>query len=567
MSSFSVENPLRNLIPLIEDLNRDLTTTDSNVSNLNSDVSSLNSNVSTLNLEQTNTYNRTTNCYVSLLWNELLQLILSNRNPCSELDSTKTDLPPTITSRYFYIFQMWYYQMYLTLVLKENTKIFPSWFTYSLTYPTSLSVNMDVIHHGLYYLLLKINNAIIVAPDQARNIESNAKEILDFKNSVSSSISSAAESWISSQTDSYWNQAIQDYSASATNPTWTSTYVAPVSPVDGEWRGATIPQKVDGDYYYNSWNIPWGTGSYGKTQGYATPNWGGVIGYEWQRIGSTGTNISGFPTDIQNTLNTYVPQLSGSNLASKMNDVLSLNGTLTPREKFIAEFWEDGYGTAKPCGKWNFLTRVFIRSLGYTEKQCIELLFLVNAALVNAFICAWDVKRIYAAERPVTYLRRSTAGTTFTGWRGNNSKTGTVDTSDPNQGFLPYQDPTFITPPFPGFISGHSTCSAAAATMLATYIGSNQIPQIMTPGTIPFNKDSSIDVLNEIRSNFPPYLEYDTSKYTRVLLAFKTFDDMIESAGWSRLYGGIHILPDHQAAVEIGKYLSNYTYNAYRNKL
>ena len=39
MSGFSVENPLRNLIPLIEDLNRDLTTTDSNVSSLNSDVS------------------------------------------------------------------------------------------------------------------------------------------------------------------------------------------------------------------------------------------------------------------------------------------------------------------------------------------------------------------------------------------------------------------------------------------------------------------------------------------------------------------------------------------------
>ena len=566
MSSFSVSNPIKSMIPLIEELNRDLTSTDSNVSSLNSDVSSL-------SLEQTNTYNRTTNCYVPLLWNELLQLILSNRNPCSELDSTKTDLPPTITSRYFYIFQMWYYQMYLTLISKENTNIFTSLFTYSLTYP-NFNANMnDVVNYGLYYLLIKINNAIVVDPEKARNIESNAKEILDFKNSVSSSISSVADTWISSQTDSYWNQVIQDYSTAGTNPTWTSTYVAPVSPTDGEWRGASIPKKDDAGNYYIStvFDIPWANGpTYTKTQGYATPNWGGVIGYEWHRTGSTGTNISGFPTSIQNTLNTYVPGLTGSNLTENMNQVLSLNGTLTPREKFIAEFWEDGYGTAKPCGKWNFLTRVFIRSLGYTEKQCIELLFLVNAALVNAFICAWDVKRIYTAERPVTYLRRTTqaTGTPFTGWRGNPKKTGSIDPTDvANQGFLPYQDPTFITPPFPGFISGHSTCSAAAATMLATYIGSNQIPQIMTPGTIHFNKDSSIEVLNEIRSNFPPYLEYDTSNYTRVLLAYKTFDDMIESAGWSRLYGGIHILPDHQAAVEIGKYLSNYTYNAYRNKL
>jgi hypothetical protein len=562
MSSFNIDNPIRNLFPLIEDLNRNLTSNDNSINYLNTDVS-------TLNLEQDNTNNRTKKCYVPLLWNELVQLILSNRNPCSELESTKTDLPPTITSRYFYIFQMWYYQLYLTLLKKTNTNIFPSWFSYSLSFPNNLTDNLeDVMHYGLYYLLSKINNAIIVDPSKTLNIESNAKEILDFKNSVSSSISVSADTWIISQTDSYWNQVIQDYSTSTTNPTWTSTYTPPVSPVDGEWRGASIPQKVDGSYFINSWGIPWpADGGYAKTQGYATPNWGGVIGYEWHRTGSTGTNISGFPTSIQNTLNTYVPQLSGSNLLTNMNQVLSLNGTLTPREKFIAEFWEDGYGTAKPCGKWNFLTRVFIRSLGYSEEQCIELLFLVNAALVNAFICAWDVKRIYAAERPVTYLRRSTNGTTFTGWKGNIEKTGDVDTTQPNVGFLPYQDPTFITPPFPGFISGHSTCSAAAATILKTYIGDNTIPQIMTPVPLPFNQNSSIEVLNEIKSNFAPYLEYDTSKYTRVLLCFKTFDDMIESAGWSRLYGGIHILPDHQAAVEIGKYLANYTLNAYRNKL
>jgi hypothetical protein len=544
MSNFYISNPLYNL--------------GASVNNLNNNINHLDETIQILSEEQENTNNRTKVCYFPLLWNEKLQLWLSNVKPQEQLNVLNPDLPPTRTSRFFYLFSMWYLQLHLRLIKNENKNIFPNWFSYSL--PSLPSYILDNKHnllmHGLYKLMLKINTKVT-------NNNYNVSEITDFYNScLTGVISTNGQDWINTETNNYWSQVENDYSNDEINPTWNSRYSAPTSPADGEWR----PLNVPNGNYINSWNIPWanGTGTF-KTQGYATPNWGGVIGYDWHRTSSTGTNISGFPTAIQNALNEYSPQIYGSELEENMNLVLNLNGNLTPRQKFISEFWEDGYSTAKPCGKWNFLTRIFIRTLGLSENECIELLFLVNAALVNAFIVAWDVKRIYTGERPVTYLRRTTSSP-FTGWKGNTEKTGTIDPTDPTQGFLPYQDPKFITPPFPGFISGHSTCSSAAATMLSLYLKTEKVPNIMVPSPVNFNKDSSIEVLNEILSNFPPYLEYDTSKYTRVFLSFKTFDDMIESAGWSRMYGGIHILPDHEAAVDIGKYLANYTYQQYLSK-
>lgn len=547
MSNFKINNPLQNL--------------GSAVNVLNTSINQLDTTTQTLTEEQTNMNNRSKVCYYPLLWNEKLQLLLSNVKPQDPLNVLNPDLPPTRTSRFFYIFSMWYLQLHLRIIKNESRNIFPNWFTYSLPSLPSyyLDNKNDIIMHGLYLLMLKINQKVT-------STEVNVPGITDFyKSCLTGNLSTLVKEWISEEVNKYWAQVESDYSNSATNPTWNSVYTPPVSPQAGEWR----PLEVPNGNYINSWNIPWanGPGTFQK-QNYATPNWGGVIGYDWQRTASTGTNISGFPVPIQNTLNEYSSQLEGKELEENMNQVLELNKNLTPREKFIAEFWEDGYSTAKPCGKWNFLTRVFIRTLGLSEDECIELLFLVNAALVNAFIVAWDVKRIYAAERPVTYLRRSTAekGDNFIGWRGNTEKTGSINPLDSTQGFLPYQDPKFITPPFPGFISGHSTCSAAAATMLSLYLKTDKIPNVMLPCPIEFSRKSSIEVLNEIKSNFPPYLQFDTANYTSVALCFKTFDDMIQSAGYSRLYGGIHILPDHDAAVEIGKYLANYTLQQYLSK-
>jgi vanadium-dependent haloperoxidase-like protein len=46
--------------------------------------------------------------------------------------------------------------------------------------------------------------------------------------------------------------------------------------------------------------------------------------------------------------------------------------------------------------------------------------------------------------------------------------------------WLPYQLSTFPTPPFPDYVSGHSTYSAAAARILALWTGSDRFDDSVT---------------------------------------------------------------------------------------
>ena len=42
--------------------------------------------------------------------------------------------------------------------------------------------------------------------------------------------------------------------------------------------------------------------------------------------------------------------------------------------------------------------------------------------------------------------------------------------------WVPYQQPTFVTPAFPGYVSGHSTFSRAAAEVMTAFTGSAYFP-------------------------------------------------------------------------------------------
>jgi membrane-associated phospholipid phosphatase len=101
--------------------------------------------------------------------------------------------------------------------------------------------------------------------------------------------------------------------------------------------------------------------------------------------------------------------------------------------------------------------------------------------------------------------------------------------------WMPYQRPTFVTPAFPGFVSGHSTFSRAAAEVLAAYTGSPFFPggmweQTFTPGALKFEHGPSVPLT----------------------LQWATYYDASDQAGISRLYGGIHISADDLEGRRIG---------------
>jgi len=94
--------------------------------------------------------------------------------------------------------------------------------------------------------------------------------------------------------------------------------------------------------------------------------------------------------------------------------------------------------------------------------------------------------------------------------------------------WIPYQRRTFVTPAFPGFISGHSTFSRAAAEVLAALTGSPYFP----------------GGLGEFLAPAGAYLVFEEGPSVDVRLQWATYFDAADQAGQSRIYGGIHLQPD-----------------------
>jgi hypothetical protein len=93
--------------------------------------------------------------------------------------------------------------------------------------------------------------------------------------------------------------------------------------------------------------------------------------------------------------------------------------------------------------------------------------------------------------------------------------------------WVPYQAPTFVTPSFAGYVSGHSTFSRASAEVLTALTGSEYFPGGLAEFTV------EADSLN-----------FEAGPATPVKLQWATYRDAADQAGVSRLYGGIHVRAD-----------------------
>jgi membrane-associated phospholipid phosphatase len=109
----------------------------------------------------------------------------------------------------------------------------------------------------------------------------------------------------------------------------------------------------------------------------------------------------------------------------------------TPEQAAAAEFWAGGPGTVTPAGLWIEIARELIARDGLDTIEAATILAVASVAMADAFTCCWDTKFTYWTARPVS-----------------------VD---------PTLDVLIVTPPFPSYTSGHSTISAAAATVLGDY--------------------------------------------------------------------------------------------------
>jgi hypothetical protein len=254
----------------------------------------------------------------------------------------------------------------------------------------------------------------------------------------------------------------------------------------------------------------------------------------------------------------------------------------------VVEFWADGPSSETPPGHWNVIANAVSDQLSPNLRVAgtgpvidrlqwdVKMYLALNGAVHDAAIAAWGLKGRYDGIRPISMIRYMaslgqstdpsraaydkeglplvpglieliTKEETAPGarmaalighegeiavhaWRGNPTDPKTQSSPATwilGTAWIPYQLPTFVTPSFQGYISGHSTFSRAAAEVLTGITGSAYFPGGLFESTV-------------TRGSF----RVEAGPSADIVLRWATYYDAADQAGQSRLYGGIHVQAD-----------------------
>ena len=203
-----------------------------------------------------------------------------------------------------------------------------------------------------------------------------------------------------------------------------------------------------------------------------------------------------------------IPAFSSTDYAAAFNEVKDLGSatstTRTADQTNIALFWANGGGTATPPGHLNVAAQIVAEAEGNTLSENARLFAALNVAMADAAIMAWDCKFATNYWRPVTAIRAADDG-----------NAGTVQDAN--------WTPLIVTPPFPTYVSGHSSFSGAAAAVLRDFFG----------------RDNITFTLPSENPNVPDR-------------TFTSFSQAAQESGASRIYGGIHWQFDNQDGLAAG---------------
>ena len=254
--------------------------------------------------------------------------------------------------------------------------------------------------------------------------------------------------------------------------------------------------------------------------------------------------------------------------------------------RVLAEFWADGPNSETPPGHWftivNYASdNLLEKRLGGTGPSLNELewdvkcYLALGGAMHDVAVAVWGAKGWYDTVRPISALRYMadlgqssdpnepsyhpsgihlypglievvTAQTTAPGQRhahlvGHEGKIALLAWRGPDyitnpqttvagvgwilaENWWPYQRPTFVTPPFPGYTSGHSAYSRGAAEVITLLTGSPYFP----------------GGLGEFHCLRNQYLVFEDGPSVDVTLQWASYYDAADQSALSRIWGGIH---------------------------
>jgi hypothetical protein len=248
----------------------------------------------------------------------------------------------------------------------------------------------------------------------------------------------------------------------------------------------------------------------------------------------------------------------------------------------IAEFWADGPKSETPPGHWFTIFNSVSDKMN--EKRWlgsgpiindlewdIKWYYTLGGAMHDAAIAAWGIKWAYDGVRPVSAIRAMASrgqssdptsssydimwlplipgyieligtGETLAGKNWQNIGKIKIKAwkwpkyiNDPSidtawvdwilaSNWWPYQRPSFVTPPFAGYVSGHSTFSRAAAETLTLITGDEYFPGGLMETHLPAMS----------------YLVFEQWPTTDITLQWATYRDAANESALSRIWWGIH---------------------------
>jgi hypothetical protein len=269
----------------------------------------------------------------------------------------------------------------------------------------------------------------------------------------------------------------------------------------------------------------------------------------------------------------------------------------------LAEYWADGPASETPPGHW-FAILNAVNDHSLSERRLggvgddlgplewdVKAYFALGGAMHDVAIAAWGIKGWYDSIRPVSAVRAMAdrgqssdpnaasyhpdglplipghielvaPGDPLAG--ASNENVGKIKVyawrgppaiSDPKTeqahvGWIlgsewwPYQRPTFVTPPFPGYISGHSTYSRAGAEVLTALTGDAYFPGGMSE----FKIKANVSLIHEMGPSVD------------LTFQWATYRDAAEQSSLSRIWMGIHPPVDDIPGRRIGESIGQTAY-------
>ncbi|MEJ2004097.1 MAG: vanadium-dependent haloperoxidase [Cyclobacteriaceae bacterium] len=237
------------------------------------------------------------------------------------------------------------------------------------------------------------------------------------------------------------------------------------------------------------------------------------------------------------------PEIGSQELKDQVWEVIELQRDLTDEQKALVEFMRDGPESVQQAGHWLRFALDVSRRDQHTLDEDVKMLFYNQVTAMDAFIAAWDSKMYYDYARPYALVHEYYEGEVIKAWAGKDKGMQEIT----GEQWRPYSPETFLCPPFPSYVSGHSAVSGACGEALKLWTGSDEF---------------GIEVELVAGAMTEPDHLGDT-----VVLKFPTFTETSEMAGLSRVLGGYHIQADNVEGLELGRNVARQCWKFYKKHM